>query len=214
MEAEVCASVDRGELGLEELKAPGLEAEGDWGGVDPATRVTTEFLDQILAHIEFFQVKGIGDKHPATASIPLLDSFQHFFIIRLGTGNSHALHVARGVGVGEGLVFIDGFAESLSYEIRQANSQGVALGMRGKAKSGNDVDSGPGQILKAVNSAAANDICIHAGSAVGLSDFVDDQNPQIVAREGGEIVAVAFEQSGLLLKNLWPGDGMNLRRLI
>ena len=51
MEGKICASVDRGELGLEELKAAGLESEGDRSGVDPATGVTPEFFGKVLAHV-------------------------------------------------------------------------------------------------------------------------------------------------------------------
>jgi hypothetical protein len=51
VEGEVCASTDRGELGLEELKATGLETEGDRGGIDPATGVMTELFGEIFAHI-------------------------------------------------------------------------------------------------------------------------------------------------------------------
>jgi len=51
VEGKICASVDRGELGLEELEATGLEAEGYGSGVDPATGMTTEFFDQVFADV-------------------------------------------------------------------------------------------------------------------------------------------------------------------
>lgn len=73
VEGEVCASADRGELGLEELKATGLETEGDRGGVDSATGVMTELFGKIFAHEQFFKVKCVGDQHPATASVTLPD---------------------------------------------------------------------------------------------------------------------------------------------
>jgi hypothetical protein len=41
VEGKICASVDRGELGLEKLKSTGLETEGDRGGIDPAAGVMT-----------------------------------------------------------------------------------------------------------------------------------------------------------------------------
>ena len=51
MEGKICASVDRGELGLEELEATGLEAERYGGGIDPATGMRTEFFGQVFADV-------------------------------------------------------------------------------------------------------------------------------------------------------------------
>jgi len=51
VEGKICASVDRGEVGLEELEATGLEAEGYGSGVDPATGMTTEFFGQVFADV-------------------------------------------------------------------------------------------------------------------------------------------------------------------
>ena len=65
-----------------------------------------------------------------------------------------------------------------------------------------------------MNAAAPDHIGVHAGSAVGLADLVDDQDVEIVARQGGEIVAMAFEKGRLFAENFLGRDCMNFGRLV
>ncbi len=144
-------------------------------------------------------MKGIGDEHPSFIPKPLADLADEFCVVFEGARNGHALHVPCGESVDEGLLFVDRIAESASDEISQAYAKGVALGLRGKTEGGDRLYCRLGEVLKAVDATPPDDIGVHPCSAVGFSDFIDDEDVKVIAWEGRKVVSMPFQEGGFVL---------------
>jgi len=133
-----------------------------------------------LADEDLFHVKGIGDEHPAFIPEAFSDLGDEFLVVFEGARNGHALHVPCGESVEEGLLFVDRIAESASDKISQAYAKGVALSLGGKAEGGDRLYRRSGEVLKAVDATPSDDIGVHPCSAVGFSDFIDNEDVEFV----------------------------------
>lgn len=137
-------------------------------------------------------MKGIGDEHPLFISKPLADLGDDFLVVFEGARNGHALHVPCGESVDEGLLFVDRIAESASDEISQAYAKGITLGLGGKTEGGDRLYRRLGEVLKAVDATPSDDIGVHPCSAIGFSDFIDDEDVEVIAWKRGKIVTMPF----------------------
>lgn len=137
-------------------------------------------------------MKGIGDEHPSFIPKPFANLGNEFFVVLESARNGHALHVPCGESVEEGLLFVDRIAKAASDKISQAYAEGVALGLGGKAEGGDRLYRRLGEVLKAVDATSPDDIGVHPCSAVGFTDFIDDEDVEVVAWKRGKIVTMPF----------------------
>ena len=138
-------------------------------------------------------MKSVWNEHPAAISKTFINFPDELFIILEGAGNGHALHVACGEGVDKSFLLVDRIAESACNKIGKTNPEGIALSLCRKSEGSDDLDFRLCQVLISVNPPPSDHIGIHASTAIRFSNFIDDEDIQILAWESRKVVAVPCE---------------------